>query len=233
MHEDLAEPFPQPLRSSRLIVAAHAGEEVMGCGGLLAKHRDDAAVVVLVAPDERSVERLRTARHLLGTPAYTFLGLPDVHLTDHLERIVTALSTLIARVRPSELYLPYPSGHEDHAVAYEAGLRSTRRPVARDAWSPVSVLVYDPHGADVTEYAADIRWGVGESLEESDIDTKVAAAVAYGSPVARGLKRCAQDVGSARGLSWAEQFAVVRTSAVRDRGLTVSASVSMTAGERR
>ncbi|MET0930627.1 MAG: PIG-L family deacetylase [Aeromicrobium sp.] len=211
MNHDLTDPHREPPRVSRLVVAAHAGDEVVGCGGLLAKHHDDVAVVILVDPDQRRREQLRTARRMLGAPAVTFLGLPDESLADHVEQIVPALAALIARVRPAELYLPYPALHHDHVVAYEAGLRATRPPVTREAWPPVSVLVYDVGAVDVTDYPADIRWSVGESLLEGDIDRKVAAAVAYRSPFAQSLKQRAHGIGSARGLPWAEQFALVRT----------------------
>lgn len=211
MNHDLTDAHQTSLRVSRLVVAPHAGDEVTGCGGLLAKHHDDAAVVVLVDPDPHRLEQLRTARRMLGAPPVLFLGLPDEHLADHLERIVSALSALIARVRPAELYIPYPSLHQNHVVAYEAAMRATRPPVVRGAWSPVSVLVYDAGGAEAADYPADIRWGVGEALREEDIDRKVAAAVAYRSPLARILKARAHGVGVARGLPWAEQFALVRT----------------------
>ncbi|MET0447762.1 MAG: PIG-L family deacetylase [Aeromicrobium sp.] len=211
MHHDLTDAHHEPLRVTRLVVAPHAGDEVLGCGGMLAKHHDDAAVVVLVDPDEQRLEQLRTARRMLGSPPVSFLGLPDGQLADHVERIVSALSGLIARVRPAELYLPYPSLHQDHVVAYEAGMRATRSPV-RAAWPPVSVLLYEAGGPDVDDYPADIRWSVGESLQQEDIDRKVAAALGYRSRLAHTLKERAAGVGSVRGLPWAEQFALVRAA---------------------
>lgn len=213
MIEDLTGPQGEPLQVSRLVVAPHAGDEVTGCGGLLAKHHDDIAVVVLAEPDQHRRDRLRTARHMLGSPAVTILGFSDDHLSDHVEQIVAALSALIARVRPVELYLPYPSLHRDHLVAYEAGLRATRPPAGRQDRPPVSVLLYDAGAADVADYPADIRWSVLEPLSTEDVDRSVAAAVAYRSPVAHKLKDRARGVGLAAGLPWAEQFALLRRPA--------------------
>jgi LmbE family N-acetylglucosaminyl deacetylase len=237
MNEDLIGPHlfdshGEPLQVSRLVVASHAGDEVVGCGGLLAKHHDDGAVVVLADPDQQRLERLTTARHLLGSPAYTFLGLPAERLADHLEPIVSALSALITQLRPTELYLPYPAHHHDHLVAYEAGMRSTRRPVAREAL-PVSVLLYDTGGADVADHPADIRWGVGESLREEDVERLVAAAAVHRSPVAKDLARRARRIGSAHGTPWAEQFALVRTPPGSRRAESVPAPVPVMAGGNR
>ena len=219
----------EPLRVSRLVVASHAGDEVVGCGGLLAKHHEDGAVVVLAEPDRQRLERLTTARHLLGSPAYTFLELPDDRLADHLEPIVSALSALIAQLRPAEVYLPYPAHHRDHVVAYEAGMRATRRPVARDT-APVSVLAYDTGGLDVADYPADIRWGVGESLGEEDVERLVAAAMVHRHPVAKDLAQRARRVGSAHGVRWAEQFALVRMPPGSRRAPSAPAPVHAMAG---
>ena len=206
MHQDPMVRHEQSTRVSRLVVAPRAGDEVTGCGGLLAKHHDDIAVVIVVEPAPLGHGQLRTAHRMLGTPAPTILGLPDAPLAGHADRITAALSALISRLRPRELYVPYPSLHHDHRVTYEAGVRSTR---AAGAASAMSVLAYDVSPGD--DELAEVHWGVGESLLEDDVDRWVAAALACRSPLARDLKRRSEDCGAARGLRWAEQFAVVRT----------------------
>jgi LmbE family N-acetylglucosaminyl deacetylase len=197
---------------SRLVVAPHAGDEALGCGGMIARHADDCAVVVLAQPDPTSLQRLTTAHWMLGNPESTILGLSDGPLAAQLDQIVGMLAELIRRLRPTQLYLPYPSLHLDHLVTYEAGMRATRTPGLREVCPPLSVLVYDVGATTAAQYPADVRWGVCEPLVEDDVARKVSAAVAYRSGLARGLKDVAREVGAARGLPWAEQFALVRST---------------------
>lgn len=208
---------------SRLVVAPHAGDEVLGCGGMLARHADDSAVVVLTQPDPTALQRLTTAHWMLGNPESTTLGLADGRLGAQLDQVVGMLAELIGRLRPTQLYLPYPSLHLDHLVTYEAGMRATRTPALRDVRPPISVMVYDVGATSAAHYPEDVSWGVCEPLLEDEVDRKVSAAVAYRSRLARGLKDAAREVGAARGLPWAEQFALVRS--------TVPATVAPRAGE--
>lgn len=199
-----------PSHASRLVVAPHAGDEVLGCGGMIAKHCDDAMVVILAGVDEIRTAQLATALHMLGGPEVVFFGLSERRLADDLDLLVTELSDLVAKVRPAEIYLPYPLLHEDHLIAFEAGMRSTQTPVRGDGLAQVSVLAYHLGAAAPGDYPADIQWNVCEPLAEEDVDRKVAAAIAYREPAAANLKPRAEDVGSSRDVPWAEQFAVVR-----------------------
>lgn len=201
-----------PRRATRLVIAPHVGDETLGCGGVLARHHDDAAVVILADPDERRREQLVAAQRALGRPPATVLGFSRRHLGEDMDLLVGMLADLLAIVQPSVLYLPFPSNHHDRAVAYEAGMRSVRTPSGHGARHPLTVLAYDVGAVEVPEYAGDVRWTVPEPLDELDVERKIAAAVAYGSPLAGGLRRNARVVGEAHRVTWAEQFAVVRMS---------------------
>lgn len=198
-----------PRRVSRLVIAPHAGDETLGCGGMLAKFCDDSAVVVLTEPDEHRMAQLRTAMRMLGDPQSTVLGMTRRDLTDDLDRLVGTLTELFALLQPSQVYLPFPSTQE-RLVAYEAGMRSTRVPTIGEARPSASVLLYDPGAIDVADYPGDVQWNVREPLGHGDVERKVAAAIAYRSPLAQRLRQCAEAVGSTADTTWAEQFAVVR-----------------------
>lgn len=185
---------------------------MLGCGGMLAKHCDDAAIVILRDTGDAGAGQTKTAQRLLGEPAVTQFGLPAGHLGDDVDRIVGLLVDVVAELRPTEVYLPYPLAHHDHLVAFEAGMRATHNPAPCVDRPQISVLLYHVDAAPAANYPADIRWSVCESLTEDHIDRKVAAAIAYRSPFARCLKSRAEDVGSRHDLPWAEQFALIRAA---------------------
>jgi LmbE family N-acetylglucosaminyl deacetylase len=211
MYQHQAAAVPrEPRRVSRLVVAPHPGDETLGCGGMLAKHGDDSVVVILAAPDEDRAGELRTAHRMLGGQPPVLLGLPERHVGRDMDLLVGMLAELLTRFEPAELYLPFPTLHHDHLVAYEAGLRSTCVPALGAPRPPVSVLLYDIGATEVADYPADVHWNVHEPLLDADVDRKVAAAIAYRSPLARGLRRGAEAVGAARSVPLAEQYALVR-----------------------
>ncbi|MRJ76468.1 hypothetical protein GEV29_07975 [Aeromicrobium sp. SMF47] len=202
-----------PRRATRLVIAPHVGDETLGCGGVLARHADDAALVILAEPDERRREQFLAAQLELGRPAATVLGFSRHRLGEDMDLLVGMLADLLTAVQPSTVYLPFPSNHHDRAVAYEAGMRALRTPYGYGARRPVTVLAYDVGAVEVADYAEDVLWTIHEPLDERDVERKCAAALAYGSPLAGGLRRNAALVGQSRHIAWAEQFAVVRMSA--------------------
>ena len=214
--------FLEPAR--RLILAPHADDEALGCGGLLAKYSNETAVVVLAQPDDVRAKEFDEAQRVLGYQNAYCLGLPDGSVGQHMRELVGLLDSVLIACRPDELYLPYPSVHQDHVATYEAGMRSARLSMTSRHWFPPSVLVYDVAAYDLELYPTDLRWNVFEALEQSHVDLKVRAVNAYASQQVQGphplngIRECAHALGSARQVGWAEQFALVR--AVRGHGLT-------------
>lgn len=205
----------------RLVVAPHADDETLGCGGLLAKYPDECAVVVLAEPDDVRAKEFEAAQEVLGYRRAYFLDQPDGYLGSDMHRLVGLLDRVLEICRPHELYLPYPAMHQDHVAAYEAGMRSARLSMHGRHWFPPNVLVYDVAAYDLTLFPTDLRWNVFEALEEAEVDKKVEALLAYASQQvpgphpANGLKELAHALGVARQVTWAEQYALVR--AVRTR----------------
>ncbi|MEI2820698.1 MAG: hypothetical protein V9E81_11010 [Marmoricola sp.] len=95
--------------------------------------------------------------------------------------LVHALDDVMADLKPEELYLPFPSLHQDHIATYEAGMRSCRVSMSPEHWFPPSVFVYDIAVYDVNLYPTDLRWNVFESLNKEQITAKTAACQAYQS----------------------------------------------------
>lgn len=200
----------------RLVIAPHMDDESLGCGGLLAKHADESTVVVVTqSGDQRRAEHAR-ALDVLGVTDARCLEFEDGTTQHHMMRLVASLDEVLAEVRPDEIYLPFPSLHQDHIGVYEAGMRSVRLSMSPGHWVPNSVLVYDIAVYDVNLYPSDLRWNVFEALTEEQADLKAAACAAYvsenpgGAHPMNGIKEIAATVGLARKVEFAEQFALVR-----------------------
>jgi len=200
----------------RLVIAPHMDDESMGCGGLMAKYPDECAVVTVTdSGPVRDAEHTR-AMEILGVPESRHLRFEDGQTTQHMSDLVRALDEVMAELRPDEVYLPYPSLHQDHIAVYEAGMRSSRVSMSAQHHFPPSVFVYDIAVYDVNLYPSDLRWNVFESLTKEQIDQKTAACQAYQSEIPtevhpiNSVRQIAAAVGHVRLLEYAEQYALVR-----------------------
>ncbi len=200
----------------RVVVAPHMDDESLGCGGLLAKYADECQVVVLA--DSGPVRRAEHEKALaiLGVASSTCLGFADGRLANDSVAVVTALDRFLCEAQPDEVYLPFPSLHQDHIATYEAGMRASRVSMTEGHWFPRGVYIYDIAAYDVNLYPTDLRWNVFESLTEDHIDRKAAACQAYESELPSGIhpiksvKEIAGAIGNMRLVPFAEQFALVR-----------------------
>ena len=140
-----------------------------------------AAVVVLARPDEIRTKELHAAREILGYDQVMFLDLPDGSVGQDMRALVGGLDVVLNSCRPDELYLPYPSMHQDHIAVYEAGIRAGRLSMTDGHWFTPSLYVYD-----VAAY------GVDEQTHRIDMDHVRERALASRSsgisPVARYIR---------------------------------------------
>lgn len=207
-------PGEVPVR--RIVLAPHMDDESLGCGGLLAKYPADSLVVVVTdSGPQRDLEHAN-ALAILGVRDSIRLGLPDGDLTGTAMGLVSSLDEILATYRPHELYLPFPSLHQDHIATYEAGLRAARTSMHSEHWYPPAVLVYDISAYDVDLYPSDLRWNVFESLSLDHVDKKVAACSAYVTEIPNGphpmksVREIASATGQVRLVEYAERYALVR-----------------------
>lgn len=200
----------------RLILSPHMDDESMGCGGLLARRPDECRVLTFTdSGATRAAEQAR-AMAVLGVRDYTNMSFPDGHLGEHMTDLVAVIDDATREYRPDELYLPFPSLHQDHIAIYEAGMRASRISMSADHWFAASVLVYDVAVYDLTLYPSDLRWNVFQELSEREADLKAEACLQYVSENPGGdhpltsIKQLAAAVGKTRMMSFAEQYALVR-----------------------
>jgi LmbE family N-acetylglucosaminyl deacetylase len=200
----------------RLVVAPHCDDETLGCGGLLAKYPNESAVVVVSQPDDVRFREFKAAQAALGYVESFIIGMPDGAVGDNMHALVGALDEVVAKYQPQEMYLPFPSTHQDHIATYEAGVRAGRLSMTPGHHFTPSMYVYDVAAYDVNLYPSHLNWNVFESITEEHIDAKVRALQCYSSQAVTGphpvnsMKQQAGVLGASRQVEWAEQYALIR-----------------------
>lgn len=149
-----------------LIVAPHADDELLGCGGIIAKYgerKDNVYVAIMtnahVGDSElftsQAIEQVRNealnAHKLLGVKETFFYDFPAPRLdTSPSYQISIELAKLYAKLRITKLYLPHRGDiHNDHSVIFKAGLVAAR-PI--NNCSVKTILTYET--LSETEWAA-------------------------------------------------------------------------------
>lgn len=128
------------MKSKVLVVAPHPDDEVLGCGGTIARHTvqgDEVHVLVVTrgASDIYSWEAVETGREELRA-AHTLLKISGVHFLDFPApkldtipgyKLADAIGEVIRSLCPNILYLPHRGDiHADHQVVYQAALVAAR-----------------------------------------------------------------------------------------------------------
>jgi LmbE family N-acetylglucosaminyl deacetylase len=202
----------------RLIVAPHCDDEVLGCGGLLAKYPEQCEVLVLVKPTETRLREHKASRELLGYNTTHFLSLPDGNLQESMMDIVDRLDQVVRMTRPQEMYLPYPDLHQDHIATYEAGMRAARASMKKDHWYVPSVFVYDVAVYSFELRPTGLKFDTFEDISGNPVLAKGKAMDCYESETApppspangAALIKQAEALGATH-----HRFAVERYAAVR------------------
>jgi N-acetylglucosamine malate deacetylase 1 len=164
-----------------MVIAPHADDELLGCGGTLLRRRAEGEHVawVLVTEAKRGIGPPREVRDTEIEKVRTGLGIPldslvrVGHETTMLDTVSSAtlvadLSSAISRLRPSEVLIPHPDDvHSDHRIVAQAALAATK-------WfrqeSVLRVLAYETlsetgFGGSAT-FRADIHVDVSLWLDE-------------------------------------------------------------------
>jgi LmbE family N-acetylglucosaminyl deacetylase len=202
----------------RLIVAPHADDETLGCGGLLAKYGEECVVVVMAAPSPARLREAQAARGVLGYRSAVWLNLPDGSLQEHMAAMVTELDKLIRAYQPQEMYLPYPDLHQDHIAAYEAGMRSARASMKKDHWYVPNVFVYDVAAYTLELRPTGLKFDTFEDISGDPVLAKGKAMDCYVSETApppspangAALITQAEALGAMHHRHAVEQYAAVR-----------------------
>lgn len=213
-----------------LILAPHSDDEVLGCGGLMAKkilqrcfiHVALASVGdVYFYHSERTVtaeERIQefgNAMDMLGVRSRSimFKGIESQLDILPIQQLVSKIDRMLTTMEITDLYIPYPSSHQDHRVVYEAGFAAARP-------SPNNikrVFCYEYPAAVWSPWP--FEFGGNKYVDiKGFIDLKVKALLCHESQVRDGghlmsadsVKTFAQLRGREAGMEFAERFKVLR-----------------------
>ena len=224
-------------QKSVLVVAAHPDDEVLGCGGTIAKHaRSGDKVHILIVAEgstsrqvkrdvKKSEEDLRTlqlcafnAAQELGAEKPYFSNFPDNRLDSvNLLDIIKPIEGIVEDVQPHSVYVHHGGDlNVDHEIVHRAVLTACR---PLPGFCVKNIFTY--------ETVSSTEWGVETQAPfrptrfiniGDTFQNKLNALKAYESemrpyPHARSIEniKClAKTRGASVGIEYAEAFAVIR-----------------------
>lgn len=220
-----------------LVIAAHPDDEVLGCGGTIARLASEGAHVSILILAEGLTsrvgydpantdttlqvhhERARRAGALLGAKEVRFAGFPDNKMdTVPLLEVVQAIEREIARAQPEVVFTQHGGDlNIDHVVTFRATLTATRPMQGGSVRSVYSYEVgsstewafqqFEPH------FAPQVFFDIAAHLEAKIAAMQIYASEARPFPHPRSpeaLRAAAQRWGSVVGVAAAEAFCCVR-----------------------
>lgn len=222
---------------STLVVASHPDDEVLGCGGTIARRAsegEDVYVVILGegitsryesadAADRSLVADLsagaRAAGRELGTSDTFFLGLPDNRFdTVALLDIVKGVERIIDQIGPTTVFTQHGGDlNIDHQITYRAVLAATRPLPGSSVRACYAFEVASSTEWAFQRFAPVFRPGLFVDISLT-IDAKVKALARYGDELrefphprsSENLRAMAARWGATVGVAAAEAFEVVR-----------------------
>jgi len=214
-----------------LVIAPHPDDEVLGCGGTIAKHvaRGDEVYLCVVTkvyppdwPEEeiqmRKAECLQ-ASEILGIKKVYFLDYPAVKLdTIPQKELNDSIFRVMNEVQPEIVYIPHVGDvNRDHALVFNAAIVAVR---PKPGFTINKTLSYEV--LSETEWAAPLVQkafipNVYVDISET-LDTKIRAMSAYvmelyDFPHPRSLEaiaNLAKRRGASMGVKAAEAFSLIR-----------------------
>lgn len=212
-----------------LVIAPHPDDEVLGCGGTIAKYSKKGNEVYLCivtkayTPDwskefiENRRKEINKSNKILGIKKTYFLNFPTVKLdTIPQKELIKSISGIIKKTNPDILFVPHRGDlNKDHCLVFEASL-VTARPTngrIRNMILSYEVLSETDWGQAITPFIPNIYVDISETFKR-----KLEAMKAYKSelkefPHPRSLemiKVLAKKRGSEAGFKFGEAFMLIR-----------------------
>lgn len=214
-----------------LVIAPHMDDEVLGCGGTVAKHVDqgDKVYVCFVAhrvydhkfdEEKNEIEKNHAlrAKRILGYLEAKFLGLSDERLDVAIQDIVIPLEKYYQKVRPDIVYVCHGGDvNQDHRAVFQASMVVLR---SFTTISPIRVLSYEvPSSTEQSQAFLGPKFVPNYYVNiEKYLDKKIDALRAYKTELrsyphprsVKAIKALAFKRGSEIGFKAAEAFMMIR-----------------------
>ncbi len=205
-----------------MVIAPHADDEVLGCGGYLLHQVKTGARVVIVlgtiggTNEKQNFEMRHTeakqVNERLGAEWFFLFKDMDAMLDTVPSLEITAkLDNYIEQYRPDEIFINYRSRHQDHIKMYDCAMAAMR---LKEGYMPKLIALYEyPFVSDGLDI---VRGGKIYHDISDNIDEKVALFNLYASQVKAapsplnedGIKSLASIRGLECGMKYAEMFYV-------------------------
>lgn len=214
-----------------LIIAPHADDEILGCGGVISKYKKmKKKVFVAIMTNaskgdsmlfsKKTIKKIRTecisANKKLGVDKVYFFDFPAPRLDQYpLYKISREIFKLIKNIKCDTVFLPFHGDiHSDHKSIFDASLVALR-PLEKN--SVKNIFCY--------ETLSETEWGLDkfvpnyyEVLSDYDIKNKILAFKEYKSQIKidfhprslNGIKNLAKFRGNNISTKYAEAFKIIR-----------------------
>jgi LmbE family N-acetylglucosaminyl deacetylase len=220
-----------------LVIAAHPDDEVLGCGGTIARlAAEGSAVSILILANGLTSradfdpvndaaqlrvhhERAQRAGKLLGANSVIFGGFPDQKMdTVPLLEVTQAIEGEIARVQPKLVFTQHGGDlNMDHVITFRATMTATRPMAGGSVKGLYSYEVGSSTDWSFQQFEPRFHPQVFFNISEH-LETKIAAMQIYESEAREfphprspeALRAAARRWGSTVGLHAAEAFCCVR-----------------------
>ena len=134
-----------------LVISPHADDEILGCGGYLASQRDEGSEIHIVYATigikgdpvkeagriieaEEVCKRLHASHQILIENCDGELDMVPTRF------FVSQYDSIFDSFKPDELFINYPSWHQDHKKIYDSAMASLR---LRQGFMPRFVALYE------------------------------------------------------------------------------------------
>lgn len=136
------------MKYKKLIIAPHADDDVLGCGGIF----DKDCLILYCGIDESSVRsnrpsyddrtsEIEKAKNFTGHE-YKILNNLVNHYDDY--ELIDQVEKVVEEVKPEEVYLPHPSYNQDHRAVYD-GCMVALRPHDKNFFVKKIFVYEQPH----------------------------------------------------------------------------------------
>ena len=212
-----------------LVIAPHPDDEVLGCGGTIAKYsrfgnETHLCVVTKAYPPEWAEEFIKNRPREVEA-AGDVLGIKNIYFLDFLtvkldsvpqKELIAKIYEVIKKVEPDVMYIPHIGDlNKDHRLVFEASLVAAR-PINNRIKKILSyeTLSSTEWGAPIVPFVPNVY----EEISSDDFEKKMKAMAVYESELKifphprspEAIEVLAKKRGTEAGLKLAEAFMLLR-----------------------